>query len=196
MVVSTVERVMSHPKIAAEVMEMNPGFEVPKRGFRRMKYSEAITWLKEHEIYKDEEKKEFYEFGDDIPEAPERKMVDTIGEFIFLTHFPSCQKPFYMQRVMDGEHLVTESVDLLVPTVGEIVGGSMRVDDLDLLLENFKREGLPESSYYWYIDQRRFGSVPHGGWGLGLERFICWILNVHHIRDVTLYPRLVGRIQP
>ncbi|KAL0213061.1 hypothetical protein RCL1_006687 [Eukaryota sp. TZLM3-RCL] len=196
MVVSSCERVMANPVYAAEVMEMNPSFEVPKRGFRRMRYSEAIAWLKENRIYKDEESQTFYEFGDDIPEAPERKMVDTIGEFIFLTHFPSSQKPFYMQRVQEGEHMVTESVDLLVPTVGEIVGGSIRVHDLDLLLENFKREGLSVDAYYWYVDQRRFGSVPHGGWGLGLERFICWILGVHHIRDVCLYPRMVSRILP
>ncbi len=175
--------------------EINPNFKIPERPFLRMDYSDAVKWLNEHNIYKDEETKEHYVFGDDIPEAPERKMTDTIGRPIFLCRFPSSMKPFYMQRVAGNEDL-TESVDVLVPGVGEIIGGSMRSWDLEKLLAGFKHEGIDPSTYYWYNDLRKYGSCPHGGWGLGLERYVCWILGLDHIRDACLYPRFTGRAQP
>ena len=116
-----------------------------------MTYRDAIVWLREHEIYKDEETKEFYEFGDDIPELPERKMTDTIGRPILLHRFPVSQKPFYMSRPEDDDQ-VTESVDLLMPGVGEIVGGSMREWDLEKLRQGYAREELDDSPYYWYTE--------------------------------------------
>ena len=174
---------------------VNPKFAPPKRGFRRMAYTDAIEWLNAHNVFKDEAKQERYEFGDDIPEAPERLMVDTIGEPIMLTRFPTSMKPFYMQRVA-GDERFTESCDLLVPGVGEIVGSSMRTWDLDKLLAGFKHEGIDPSTYYWYNDLRKYGSCPHGGWGLGVERFVCWMLGIEHIRDACLYPRFTGRAQP
>ncbi|XP_026740598.1 asparagine--tRNA ligase, cytoplasmic [Trichoplusia ni] len=192
LVVDVVDRVLDSPD-AHLVYELNPDFKRPKKPFKRMAYTEAIEYLRANNITKDDGS--FYEFGEDIPEMPERKMTDAIGEPILLCKFPAEIKSFYMQRCADDRRL-TESVDVLMPGVGEIVGGSMRTWDHEELMEGYKREGIDPSPYYWYTDQRKFGSVPHGGYGLGLERFLCWLLQRHHIRDVCLYPRFLERCTP
>jgi asparaginyl-tRNA synthetase len=131
LVCDTVERVLSIPEAKQLLYELNPGFKVPQRPFRRMNYTDALQWLKENEIRKEDGS--LYEFGDDIPEAPERKMTDAIGVPILLCRFPTEIKSFYMKRCPEDRRL-TESVDVLMPGVGEIVGGSMRIWDMVRLI--------------------------------------------------------------
>lgn len=192
LICGVVDRVLASP-YGKIVKELHPEFVPPKRPFKRMKYAEAIEYLRNNNITKDDGT--FYEFGEDIPEAPERKMTDQINLPILLTHFPAEIKSFYMQKCKDDRR-VTESVDVLMPGVGEIVGGSMRIWHEEELHEGFTREGIDPKPYYWYLDQRRYGTCPHGGYGLGLERFICWLLKIDHIRDVVLYPRFTERCKP
>ncbi|XP_058802361.1 asparagine--tRNA ligase, cytoplasmic [Phymastichus coffea] len=192
LICDVVERVLKSP-LGPLVKELNPNFQMPKRPFKRMNYSEAIEYLKENNITKEDGS--FYEFGEDIPEMPERKMTDKINEPIMLCRFPAEIKSFYMQRCSEDRRL-TESVDVLLPNVGEIVGGSMRIWDEKELLEGYEGAKIDPTPYYWYTDQRKYGTCPHGGYGLGLERFLCWLLNRYHIREVCLYPRFLERCRP
>lgn len=146
------EITMSDPLIKRFIEELNPGFKLPELPFKRMKYEEAIRWLQEEGILNEDGNPHVP--GDDIAEAAERKMTDKIGRPIFLTHFPVEIKAFYMQKDKDDPR-VTESVDCLMPGVGEIVGGSIRMDDYDELMAAYKREGIDPAPYYWYTDQRK-----------------------------------------
>jgi asparaginyl-tRNA synthetase len=192
LVCDVVDRVLKSP-FGQLVYDLNPDFKPPKRPFKRMDYADAIKWLKDNNVTKDDGT--FYEFGEDIPEAPERKMTDTINEPIMLCRFPAGIKAFYMAKCPEDQKL-TESVDVLLPNVGEIIGGSMRETDNEKLIAAYKREGIDPAPYYWYTDQRVYGTTPHGGYGLGLERFLCWLLNRYHIREVCLYPRFLERCRP
>lgn len=192
LVCDVVQRVLESP-IGHIVHDLNPDFKSPSRPFLRMNYSEAIEYLRKNNIKKEDGT--FYEFGEDIPEMPERRMTDAIGKPIMLTRFPTHIKSFYMSTCPEDNRL-TESVDVLLPGVGEVIGGSMRIWHLEPLLKGYAREGIDPTPYYWYTDQRQYGSCPHGGYGLGLERFLCWLLARQHIREVCLYPRFLERCKP
>ena len=142
----TLEHVLKDPKIKELIDMLHPDFEFPARPFMRMRYSDAIDYLNKHDIHQEDGSP--HSFGDDIAEAAERKMTDQINRPILLTHFPAGIKAFYMQRDKT-DHKVTESVDVLMPGVGEIVGGSMRIHNQDELLAAFSREGIDPAPYYW-----------------------------------------------
>jgi asparaginyl-tRNA synthetase len=147
-----IELLLADPEASKYIKTLNPDFQPPSRPFKRMKYSDAIDWLVAHDIPNEEG--EPHKFGDDIAEAAERKMTDIINTPIFLTHFPAEIKAFYMKKD-ESDRRVTESVDVLMPGVGEIVGGSMRMDDWDELMNAYKHEGMDPKPYYWYTDQRK-----------------------------------------
>lgn len=149
-----IDMVLDDPEMAALLKELNPSFARPARPFKRMKYIEAIEWLNAQDppILNEEEKP--HVFGDDIAEAAERKMTDAINLPIFLTHFPAPIKSFYMKKD-PSDPRVTESVDCLMPGVGEIVGGSMRMEGYEELLKAYEESGIPAKDYYWYTDQRK-----------------------------------------
>lgn len=148
------------------IKTLNPDFVAPKRPFMRLDYRDAIKYLNEHKITKEDGSD--HVIGDDIAEAAERKMTDQIGLPIMLIHFPKALKSFYMKSLPSAPEF-TESVDVLVPGVGEVVGGSMRIADLQELMEGYKRDGIPTEPYYWFSDQRKYGTTEHGGYGLGVE---------------------------
>ncbi|MFX1283305.1 MAG: asparagine--tRNA ligase [Promethearchaeota archaeon] len=173
--------------------KFNSSLEIPSKPFKRVTYEQTIDLLQEYGIKGESEK--YLEYGDDITEGPERALVDKIGSPTFLTHFPTGMKPFYM-KLNPKNPEVMNAVDLLIPNVGEIIGGSQREDDLEVLLDRMREEGLDPKPYYWYIDQRKYGTVPHSGFGLGLERQVQGLLNLDHIREACLYPRLINRATP
>ncbi|WFD24724.1 asparagine--tRNA ligase [Malassezia equina] len=188
-----VDRLLRDDKIRALVETLNPGFQPPKRPFLRLNYKDAIQYLNEHNILNEEGQP--HKIGDDIAEAAERKMTDQLGVPILLHSFPREIKAFYMKRV-PGDEGFTESVDLLMPGVGEIVGGSMRMKDHAELMEAYKHEGIDPSPYYWYTDQRRYGTCEHGGYGLGVERLLAWLTNRWTVRECSLYPRWTSHCTP
>ncbi|KAF7949976.1 hypothetical protein EAE96_007281 [Botrytis aclada] len=195
MISTVISTIMADPEIAGYIKELNPEFQAPARPFKRMRYSDAIDWLNAQDPPILNEEGNPHVFGDDIAEAAERKMTDIINLPILLTHFPVEIKAFYMKKDPQDPR-VTESVDVLMPGVGEIVGGSMRMEGYEELMAAYEREGISSKEYYWYTEQRKYGTSPHGGYGLGLERFIAWICKQHSVRTCCLYPRFMGRCKP
>ncbi|SCU90990.1 LAME_0E10748g1_1 [Lachancea meyersii CBS 8951] len=193
LITKTIQYVLEDPVAGPLVKQLNPTFKAPTMPFMRLEYKDAITWLNDHDIKNEEG--EAFKFGDDIAEAAERKMTDTIGLPIFLTRFPLEIKSFYMKRCPD-DLSVTESVDVLMPNVGEITGGSMRIESTEELMAGFAREGISADPYYWFVDQRKYGSCPHGGYGIGTERILAWLCDRYTVRDCSLYPRFTGRCKP
>ena len=113
---------------------------------------------------------------------------------VFVTHYPRQAKAFYMRTDRTNDKVV-ENFDMLAPKgFGEIIGGSAREDDYDILLNKINKEGYNPESYSWYLDLRKYGSVPHGGFGLGVERTVAWITGEKHIRQCIPFPRLMDKV--
>lgn len=162
--------------------------EEAKGPFPRIDYGEAIKILKEegHDI----------SFGDDFGAPEEASLGEHFKKPVFIERFPVSMKPFYMKRDETDPTRVL-AADLIAPEgYGEIIGGSQRVDTVDELISQLEERGLPLEPYEWYIDLRRYGSVPHSGFGMGLARVISWICGVSHIREVIPFPRQINRLYP
>ena len=152
--------------------------------FGRITYTDAIK-----ELEKVNDKFEFpVEWGSDIQTEHERYLSEVVfGKPVFVTDYPKEIKAFYMKQNDDGKTVA--ATDLLVPGIGELIGGSQREDDLNKLKNRMKELGLPEEEYWWYLDLRRFGSAPHAGFGLGFERMMMYLTGMANIRDVIPFPR-------
>ncbi|MCA0980079.1 asparagine--tRNA ligase [Exiguobacterium aestuarii] len=161
-----------------------------KAPFPRVRYEEAIKFLKS-EGFDD------IEYGDDFGAPHETAIANAHDQPVFITHWPKEIKPFYMKVDPENPELVL-CADLIAPEgYGEIIGGSQREDDYDRLKEEIIKEGLDETDAYdWYLELRQYGSVPHSGFGLGLERTVAWISGIEHIREAIPFPRLLNRIHP
>ncbi len=137
-----------------------------------------------------------FKWGDDFGSPHETYLTEQFDKPVFVHHFPSEAKAFYMEPE-PGRPEVCRSADLLAPEgYGEIIGGSERMSDPEKLLAAIRQHNLPEEAYDWYLDLRRYGSVPHGGFGLGVERTLAWICKLPHVRETIPYPRLLDRFYP
>jgi len=159
-----------------------------KTPFPRITYEKAVEMLQKDGLG--------IKYGDDLTWVTEKKLAMKFDVPFFVTHFPLGIKAFYHKP--DPERpKVTLSVDLLAPEgYGEIIGSGQRIHDLDELMKRIEEEKLDPKDYQWYVDLRKFGSVPHAGFGLGLERTIMWICKLKHIRDAIAFPRLINRVYP
>jgi asparaginyl-tRNA synthetase len=137
-----------------------------------------------------------FEWGGDLGGSDETIIARLHDKPVFVSHYPRSCKAFYMKRNAEDPRVVN-NCDLLAPEgYGEIIGGSQREDDLDVLLERMREEHLNEADYEWYLDLRRYGTVPHGGFGLGVERTVAWICGLKHIRETIPFARMMGKIYP
>ena len=161
--------------------------DIVEKDFARVTYTDAIKLLEQH---KDEFQYPVF-WGADIQTEHERYLTEKIfNRPTFVTDYPKDIKAFYMRMNEDGKTVA--AVDLLVPQVGEIVGGSQREERYDNLVARIKELGLREEDYSWYLDLRKYGGVKHAGFGLGFERLIMYLTGMQNIRDVIPFPRTTG----
>ena len=183
MILFVVDYVLKHCK--HELEELGRDIKELKRlkgPFPKMTYKEVIEKLG-------------LKWGDDLTDEQERKLVREIGKPVFVTNFPRKMKAFYMKVDPENPKTVLAS-DLLIPGVGEAIGGSERIADVDELLESIKLFNLKKKDYDWYIDLRKYGSIPHSGYGLGVERLVMWLSGAEHIMDTIPFPRTTNRLKP
>jgi asparaginyl-tRNA synthetase len=156
--------------------------------FPRITYDEAVEILRQHgqEIA----------WGDDFGGGQETILAEQFDRPVFVHRYPTASKAFYMKPDPERPEVVL-CADLLAPEgYGEIIGGSQRIDDLALLEQRLVEHGLPREPFEWYLDLRRYGSVPHSGFGLGIERTVAWICGLNHVRETIPFPRMLYRIYP
>ena len=161
--------------------------EKVKPPFPRISYDEALKMLGDNAGIK---------WGEDLGYEQEKMLTPKFDKPFFVTHYPRKAKAFYHKPDPKNRE-VTLSADLLAPEEwGEITGGGQRIEDYDELLRRIKEEGLDPKNYEWYLDLRKFGSVPHSGFGLGVERVVAWLCKLDHVRDAIAFPRLINRVYP
>lgn len=198
-----VQRVIKN--CASELKELDRDvskLEKVKKPFPRITYDEAIEILRKRDIplirktANGEEEIRPFPWGEDFGAPHEEAIVEEFDKPVMVHRWPAEAKAFYMKRDPENEKLVL-GVDVLAPEgFGEIIGGSQREEDIDILKQRIKEHELPMEAFEWYLDLRRFGSVPHSGFGLGIERMVSWICNLEHIREAIPFVRRPNRITP
>ncbi|MFH1652827.1 MAG: asparagine--tRNA ligase [Pseudomonadota bacterium] len=184
-----VKRVLDENASDLKILERDVGaLEKIKPPFYRMTHNEAVKKLKE--LGSD------ISFDDDLGGDDETLITKQFDKPLFIEKYPAHVKAFYMKRDPENDKLAL-CADMLAPEgFGEIIGGSQREDDYDTLVARIKEHNLPVTAFNWYLDLRKYGSVPHSGFGYGLERVVGWICGVRHIRETIPFPRLLNRITP
>ena len=156
--------------------------------FPRITYEEAITRLKEHGVE--------IEFGDDFGSEQETVLAKSFDRPVLVHRYPAAAKAFYMARDPERPDLAL-CMDMLAPEgYGEIIGGGQRIHDLETLRQQIVAHDLPEEAFKWYVDLRRYGSVPHAGFGMGIERVVAWICGLDHVRETIPFPRMLYTLYP
>ncbi len=184
-----VHSVLTHRKPELEHLGRNLKFlENVKKPLPRISYDEAVDILKKKEIP--------FEWGNDLGGTDETVVSEQFDRPVMVHHYPAAVKAFYMKRDPDHPDLAL-AVDVLAPEgYGEIIGGSQREDNLEVLTERLREQNLPQDAFEWYLDLRRFGAVPHAGFGLGVERTVAWICGLDHVRETIPFPRMIYRLTP
>jgi len=185
-----VQSVLKNCKLELERLERDvTKLEHIQAPFPRISYDDAIKFLHEKGF-------EDIQWGDDFGAPHETAIAEHYEKPVFITHYPVGIKPFYMQPHPERSDVVL-CADLIAPEgYGEIIGGSERIHDYDLLKQRIEEHGLDEKAYAWYLELRKQGSVPHSGFGLGLERTVAWISGAEHVREAIPFPRLLNRLYP
>ncbi|HLV44465.1 MAG TPA: asparagine--tRNA ligase, partial [Aggregatilineales bacterium] len=192
--------VLAENQSELRVLERDPSaLEAVEPPFPRISYDEALDMLAEiREQTEDPEARALLEieWGQDFGSPHETALTRQFDRPVFVYHYPTAAKAFYMTPV-EGRPEVCRSVDLLAPEgYGEITGGSERIADADLLMQRIDEYGVNPEHYRWYIDLRRYGSVPHAGFGLGVERTVAWLCGIDHLREASPFPRMLRRMYP
>jgi len=194
-VASVLRYVLDVRKAEMEILERDTTLleSATKPPYYRLHYDDALAMVQKAA---DKIEGESLQWGDDFGSPHETYLAEQFDKPVFVHHFPTQAKSFYMQPDKDDPRY-SLSLDLLAPEgYGEIIGGSERIHDYDLLLQRIKEHNLPVEAFKWYLDLRKYGSVPHAGFGLGVERFVSWICGIRHIRQTIPFPRTLERIYP
>ena len=203
MVEYIVQYVLRHHRRELEFLGRNlEKLEKVRRPFYRMSYTEAVEWLRQHDVKlhrKTPDGKEIlvdFPWGEDFGAPQEEALMEQFDKPCIVHRYPAEVKAFYMKRDPEDPRVVL-AMDMLAPEKGgEIIGGSQREDDYEALKQRILEHNLPLEDFQWYLDLRKYGSVPHSGFGLGIERTVRWITGVEHIRETIPFPRMLYRIEP
>ena len=184
-----VESVLEKRREELKVLERDLApLEEVKKPFPRITYDQAVELLKK-------EGNDF-EWGSDFGAQNEEMLSRAHQRPVAITRYPSVIKAFYMEPDPDRPETAL-CVDVLAPEgYGEIIGGSQRIHDLKLLRQRIREHKLPQDAFSWYLDLRRYGSVPHSGFGMGIERVVAWICKLEHLRETIPFPRMLYRLSP
>lgn len=185
-----VKSVLENCTLELDLLERDTSkLEAVSTPFPRITYDDAVEFLQK-EGFDD------IEWGDDFGAPHETAIANHYDKPVFIINYPTKIKPFYMEPNPENPETVL-CADLIAPEgYGEIIGGSERISDLDLINQRIKEHGLDPDSYSYYTDLRKYGSVPHSGFGLGLERTVAWLSGVEHVRETSPFPRLLNRLYP